>query len=105
VITLNEIKLAAPKLVEIATSAASLPRGNDNASNSRPIVPCVECKPATFQEHLEPGTKIHRGGVRRNSNVTKVASAISGGDVHTAAQGHSKVRKVTTHTDHFMVSI
>jgi hypothetical protein len=48
VITLNEVKLAGPKLVEIATSAASL-----GQMKTRPMRGRL-CKPMTFQEHLEP---------------------------------------------------
>jgi hypothetical protein len=81
------------------------PSGNDHAADARTIVSRVKRKPPPFEVHLKPRAKIHGRGVRSNSYVPKVAGTVSSGDVHASAQGHGKVRKVTTHTDLLTVCI
>src|ERR1700747_2091547 len=65
----------------------------------------VKREPATFEKYFQPCTKVHWRGIGRNADVAKIAGAVSGRDVHTAAQSHSKMRKVSTYTDPLMIGI
>jgi hypothetical protein len=85
VMTLNRASIAGPNAVEMATSAASLPR----AMRIRPIRGRL-CRASSThqrppQEDLEPRGKVHWGRVRGHANIPEVAGAIAGRDVHAPA--------------------
>ena len=59
----------------------------------------VEREPTAAEENLEPGAKIHRCGIPGHADIPQIASAVAGGNVHAAAQGHSEMGKVPADAD------
>jgi hypothetical protein len=94
VMTLNVVSFAGPKLVD-----------DNNTADTRAVVPGVKSKPPPPEEHLEPSAEIHRGGVRRYADISKVAGAISSGDIHAATQSHSEVCEIATHSNPLTIRI
>jgi hypothetical protein len=79
--------------------------GDNDAPDTRHVVPGIESKPAAVQEHLEPSAEIHRRRVLGNADVAQVARAVSSGDVHAATQRNSQMREVAADADLFGVSL
>ena len=77
---------------------------DDNTADAGDIVPGVKGIPFAVEKDLEPGAEVHRRRVFRHANVTEVTRAIASGDVHAAAQGDGKMRKVTAHADTLLMS-
>ena len=64
----------------------------------------VKTVPTVTEEDLKPGAKVHGGRVARNPDISQITGAITGRDVHAAAQGDGKVGEVAAHTDPFLVA-
>jgi hypothetical protein len=81
------------------------PIGNNNAADTGSVMPGVKGKPPPSQEHLEPRAEIHRGGVRWYADTSKVARAVSSGDIHAATQSHGEVCEIATHANPLTIRI
>ena len=69
----------------MATSVASRPRAM-KIRPTRRVVPGVECVTAAAEINLEPRAEVHGRVLWRNADVTEIAGAIAGRNVHAAAE-------------------
>lgn len=86
VVTLKRTNSAGPKIVEMATSAASRPF----AIAMRPIVPCA---------------KIHRGQISWNSDIPEVTHAIPRRDVHASGRCNCEMGEVPAYAATFVMPL
>jgi len=80
------------------------PRDHD-ASNPRMIVTRIEGEPAAVKKYLEPCAEIHRRGIAGHPDVAKVTGAISGRNIHAAAERDRQMSEVATNTYPFLVAL
>ena len=69
------------------------------------IVARVEGPPAVLQIHLEPGTEIHRGRRRLDTDVAEITGGIAGRNVQRTAEGNRQVLKIPADADPLLVDI
>src|SRR5271165_1776829 len=79
---------------------AAAPR--DNAAHAGMVVTRVFRVPAPSEKDLEPGAEIHWIDVDRNADVTEIAGAVAGRDVHAAAKREGEMGEVAADADAFM---
>ena len=72
--------------------------GDQDAADPRNVVARIEGVPMAADVSLEPAGKISRGIRRRHADVAEIAGAISGRNIHAAAERDGKVRVVTADT-------
>src|SRR5579862_8918357 len=60
---------------------------DEDASDARGVVAGVEGVQGRPQISLEPSREVHRRRVLGNADVAEITGAITGGDVHAAAEG------------------
>src|SRR6185295_5100923 len=65
--------------------------GDQDAADAGHVVARVERIPASAEIGLEPAGKIHRTIGRRHADVAEIAGAVTGWNVHAAAQGDGEV--------------
>src|SRR4051794_35484501 len=68
---------------------------DQHPADARRVVARVEGMPLPAEEHLEPGSEIHRIVHRRHTDVTEVSRAVARRDVHAATEGNGKMREIT----------
>src|SRR5262249_26233713 len=73
------------------------PSGHHDATDTRNVVPSIESMPAAAKIDLKPGAEVHRLGLGRNADVTKIPSAIARRNVHAAAQRDRQMGKVAAY--------
>ena len=66
-------------------------------------MPRIPRVPFATEKDIEPGTEIHRIGIDRNANVSKIAGAVTGRDVHAATQRDSQMGEIAAHPDTLIV--
>ena len=67
---------------------------DQDPADARLIVPSIEGVPPAIEVDLEPRGKIHWTIRWRHAYVAEVSGAVTGGDVHAAAERHREVREV-----------
>ena len=103
VMTLNRARRAGPNAVEIATSAASLPRALQSDRFGAGYVSHLgHTKPRRGK--LQPRAEIHWGWVRWHAYIPQIARAIAGRDVHASAERYSEMGEVPTYADTLLMS-
>jgi hypothetical protein len=65
----------------------------------------IESKPTAIEKNFEPRAEIHWRRVWRHSDISQVARAVPGRDVHAATKCDGEMRKVATHSDPLTVCI
>lgn len=61
-------------------------------------MPGVKRVPLVADIGFKPGIEIHRRGIEGDTDIAKIAIAVSGGDIEGAAKRDSQVRKIAAHT-------
>src|ERR1700733_12866113 len=77
--------------------------GNQHAADPRLIVPGVERMPLAIEVGLEPSGEIHRLRIGRHADIAEIAGAVTGWNVHAAAQSDRQVGKVAADTGAFLI--
>ena len=76
---------------------------DDDSTDTRMIVPCIEGVPPAFEKDLEPCAEVHWRGVCGHSDIPQIAGAVSGWNVHATAKSDRQVREVAANADAFLV--
>jgi len=74
------------------------------ATNSRAIVPRIECIPFASDEYLKPCAKVHGSRIPRHANISKITCAISGRDVHAATQRNAEMSEISADANPLLVA-
>ena len=61
----------------------------------------IEGEPASVEENLKPGAEVHRSRIPRHADIAEIAGAVTGRNIHAAAQLHGEMGKVPADTDAF----
>jgi hypothetical protein len=72
---------------------------DDDATNSRMVVPRIERVPPVAKKDLKPRAEVHRGRISWHTDITEIACAIASGNVHAAAETNGQMGEVTAHTN------
>jgi hypothetical protein len=96
----NDLEFLQPGRTEVRRNCdvrGVTPTGYDDAADAGMVMPGIEREPAACEKHFEPGAEIHGRRIRLDPDVTEIAGAIAGRDVHATAQRDGKMGEVATH--------
>lgn len=71
---------------------------DEHAANSGRVVARVEGVPAAAEVDFKPGGEVHRRIRWWHTDVSEVARAIAGGNVHAATERHCQMREIPADT-------
>src|SRR6516165_12826346 len=74
------------------------PACDRDSADARRIMPGVESEPAPVQIDFEPGIIILWRGIRRHPDIAKESIAITGRNIHAAAEGDREMGKIAADT-------
>src|ERR1700744_4666755 len=81
------------------------PLGDQDTADPRNVVACIECVPAAAEIRLEPAGEVARGIRWWHADITEIARAIPGRDVHAAAERNGQMRVVSANSSSLVEGI
>lgn len=78
---------------------------NHDTADPGMVMPRIESEPPTIKKYLVPRAKIHRSWIDWDADVTKIARAIPGWDVHAPGKRNREMSEVPANATTFLVPL